>query len=171
MAKPTVKALSHVALYAPDPDMLAEFYENVLGLQIVARSKLNAEAIRSSVYLNSQSDDTSHQLSIFANPDIQHTAFEVDSLAALKTFYQVIVERGLRLRWMLNHGISLAFYFHDPADNLIKLYWSTGINYPQPYSHPIDLSQSEAVLQQDLSSMVERLKQPKGGTIGLQDEE
>ena len=162
MAKPIVKGLHHVALYAPDPDMLAEFYETVLGLQIVARSKLNAEAVRSSVFLNRQSEEASYQLSIFANPDIQHTAIEVESLADLKTFYGLIAKRDLPIRWVLNHGISLAFYFHDPASNLIKLYWSTGIDYPQPHSHPIDLTQSEADLRQDIANMLAKLKTPKG---------
>ena len=52
MARPIMKNLRHVALYAPDPDMLAEFYTTVLGLEIVAQSKMNAENIRSSVFLS-----------------------------------------------------------------------------------------------------------------------
>jgi catechol-2,3-dioxygenase len=157
MAKPTVKELSHVALYASDPDALAEFYETVLGLQTIVQGNKNAEGIRSSVYLNCQPEETSYQLAIFANADIQHTAFEVSSLADLKLFYDRIVENGLEIHWMLNHGVSLAFYFHDPADNLIKLFWSTGVNYPQPYSHPIDLSQPETILQQEVGHLVEKL--------------
>jgi catechol-2,3-dioxygenase len=162
MVKPIVKGVRHVALYAPNPDVLAEFFETVLGLQIVARSNRSTEAIRGSVYLNCESEETSYQLSIVANPDIRHTAFEVDSLADLKTFYALIVEYGLRIRWMLNHGVSLAFYFHDPADNLIKLYWSTGIDYPQPHGHPIDLTQSEAALRQDVANMVAKLNAARG---------
>ena len=107
----------------------------------------------------------------FANSDIQHTAFEVSSLENLKAIYELIIERGLQIRWMLNHGTSLALYFHDPANNLIKLFWSTGIDYPQPYSHPIDLTQSEAVLQQDIANLVARLKQLEGGDNELKDEE
>ena len=162
MVKPIVKGVRHVALYAPAPDALAEFYETVLGLQIVARSNLSAEAVRSSVFLNSQSEIASYQLAILANPDIRHTAFEVETLADLKTFYALILERELPIRWMLNHGVSLAFYFHDPADNLIKLYWSTGIDFPQPHGHPIDLTHSEAALRQDIANLVAKLNAPKG---------
>lgn len=153
MTKPTVKSLHGVALYAPDPDKLAEFYESVLGLHIVAMSKLRVESGRSSIYLSCTARETASHLAIFANPDIQHTAFEVPSLSNLKGIYELIVHRGLRIKWMLNHGISLAFYFHDPADNLIKLFWSTGIDYPQPYSHPIDLGQPESVILQDIDQL------------------
>ena len=162
MARPIVKDLHHVALYAPDPDMLAEFYTTVLGLQIVAQSKMNAENIRSSVSLSNQPKQKHHQLAIFANQEMQHTAFEVDSLADLKVFYELIVERDLSIRWVLNHGVSLAFYFHDPASNLIKLYWPTRVEYPQPYGHPIDLTQPEAVLRQDIANMLAKLKASKG---------
>ena len=123
---------------------------------------MNADDLRSSVFINSQLNEATYQLSIFANPDIQHTAFEVDSLADLKTFYALIVERDLPIRWVLNHGISLAFYFHDPSGNLIKLYWPTSVEYPQPYGHPIDLTQPEAVLRQDIANMLAKLKAPQG---------
>ena len=162
MAKPSVTQLDHVALYAPDPDALAEFYEGVLGLGIVARSKLSVEGIRSSIYLSCTSEETAYQLAIFANPDIHHTAFEVSSLANLKALYGLIVEHGLRIRWVLNHGISLAFYFYDPAGNLIKLFWLTGEKYPQPFGCPIDLTQPEAVLRQDVANMLAKLKTLKG---------
>ena len=80
----------------------------------------------------------------------------------LKNLYASIIECDLPIRWELNHGVSLAFYFHDPAGNLIKLYWPTEMAYPQPYGHPIDLTQSEATLRQELAMMQEKLKPSKG---------
>lgn len=162
MVKPIVKGLGCVGLYASDPDLLAAFYETVLGLKIVAKSQVNAEGIRSSIYLNCQLNESTYQVAIFANPDIQHTAFEVGSLADLKTFHELIVAQELPIRWVLNHGISLAFYFHDPAGNLIKLYWLTGEECPQPFSYPIDLTQPEAVLRQYVANMLAKLKTSKG---------
>lgn len=162
MARPIVKDIGCVALYAPEPDLLAEFYTSVLGLRIVAQSKLDAENIRSSVFLSSQLKQIHHQLAIFANQEMQHTAFEVDSLANLKSLHASIIECGLPIRWELNHGVSLAFYFHDPAGNLTKLYWPTGVDYPQPYGHPIDLTQPEATLRREIAMMQAKLKTSKG---------
>lgn len=95
---------------------------------------------------------------IYADPEIRHVAFEVESLADLQTCYQKIVAHDLPRRWVLNHGVALAFYFDDPAGNLVKLYWSTGGSYPQPHGHPIDLNLSEAALRQDVVDLVAHLK-------------
>lgn len=160
--KPIVKGVRHVGLYAPDPAALAAFYQAVLGLKVVGLSRLNTDKVRHSVFLGHH-PEAEHLLAIFANPAHQHTAFQVESLADLKLFYQRVVDHDLPVRWALNHGVSLAFYFADPAGNLIKLYWPTAVTYPQPHGHPIDLTQSEAALRQDVADLVAQLKAAKGG--------
>ena len=159
MARPSVTGVGHVGLYAPDPAALAKFYREVLGLQIVGQGRRNADGVRSSVFLSSRPEEDAHQVAIFANPEIRHTAFQVDSLTDLRTFYRLVVDRDWPIRWALNHGVSLAFYFHDPAGNLIKLYWPTGVAYPQPHGHPIDLTQSEAALRKNVADLVAQLKE------------
>jgi catechol-2,3-dioxygenase len=156
-----------VGLYASDPEALAEFYQAVLGLQVIGLSDLNAEGVRHSIFLSVYPDADHHQLAIFANPEHQYTAFQRASLADLRTLYQRIVERGLPIRWVLNHGVSLAFYFSDPAGNLIKIYWPTGVAYPQPHGHPIDLNQSEAALRQDVANLMAQFKLSEEGNSGL----
>jgi len=158
-ARPTITGLGHVGLQASDPAALAEFYQAVLRLQIVGQGDLNAEGLRSSVFLSSRAEDAPYQVAIYADPNLSHIAFEVASLADLQTFYKLVIDRGLPIRWTLNHGVSLAFYFTDPAGNLIKLYWPTGVAYPQPHGHPIDLTQPEAVLRQDVADLVAHLKE------------
>jgi hypothetical protein len=68
------------------------------------------------------------------------------------------VGRGLAVKASLNHGVSLAFYFDDPDGNMIEIYWATGLDYGQPYGHPIDLAQPEEGLLAD----VERLAAHQG---------
>lgn len=151
-----------VGLYAPDPDKLAAFYQTTLGLHIVGQGERNADRVRKSILLNNRSDVDQHQVIIYADPGISHVAFELESLADLQRCYQKVVDHDLPIRWVLNHGVALAFYFDDPAGNLIKLYWSTGERYPQPHGHPIDLSQSEATLRQDVIDLVAHLKHSNG---------
>ena len=161
-AKPTITGVRHVGLYAEDPAELAGFYRDLFGLQIVEASKLNADGVHHSLFLSRGAEGEHHQLAIFANPEHQYIAFAVESLADLRTLHQRFVERNLPIRWTLNHGISLAFYFTDPGGNQVKLYWPTGFARPQPHGHPIDLTQSEAILRQDVADLVAQLKGMKG---------
>jgi hypothetical protein len=83
---------------------------------------------------------------MFSNPDLAHRAFKLGSLAALKRFYQKIVGRGIPIKFQFLHGISIAFYFHDPEGNVIEVYWFTGLEHPQPCVQQVDLTKPEAEL-------------------------
>ena len=50
---------------------------------------------------------------------------------------------GCNIDRIVNHGIAFGCYFRDPEDNRIEVYWSTGIDYPQPHGDPIDLDEPE----------------------------
>ena len=165
--RPSVKGVDHVGIAAQNPEALANFYHEVLGLAIVGLGRMNGEGVRTSVFLGRQAGTAAHQMTIYADPAMRHTAFRVATLAALRALYQLIIARAIPVRWVLNHGVSLAFYFSDPASNLIKLYWPTGIAYPQPHGHPIDLSQSETALMQDVANLMAQFKLSKEGNSGL----
>jgi catechol 2,3-dioxygenase-like lactoylglutathione lyase family enzyme len=103
MNQPSITGVRHVGLHAPDPERLAAFYQDVLGLQIVAQSKPNVDGVHGSIFLSSPSAEDSYQVALFANPELSHTALQVASLADLRTFHQLLVARGLPIRWTLNH--------------------------------------------------------------------
>lgn len=156
---PRVTGVYHLGMHARDPQALAEFYRDVMGMQIVGGSGAD-DPFGASAFLSSRPADESHEIAIFANPIYKHTAFKVASLADLRAFYRRIVDRGLPIRMALNHGVSLAFYFADPEGNLIEVYWPTGVRYGQPYGHPIDLTLPEADLLQDVADLAERVGVP-----------
>ena len=85
--------IHHVGLYAKDPTVTAEFYRDVMGMQIVGGSSADAP-IGASAFLSSRPAEESHDLAIFADPAFQHTAFKVASLADLRAFYQSPLLRG-----------------------------------------------------------------------------
>lgn len=157
IANLVVKGVRQSGIYAPDPDALAKFYQEVLGLQIIGQGRLNADGVRHSVVLSRCRAAGANQVLIYADPTLCYSAFEVDSLVNLRAVYQLVVDRDLPIRWALNHGTELAFYFDDPAGNLIKLFWPTGVTFPQPHGHPIDLTQSEDELRQNVADMVANL--------------
>ncbi len=161
-SEPGPSGLSHIGIHSEDPAALAEFYQDVLDMQIVGSSTADSP-VGASTFLSSRPDEESHEIVIFANPDLSHTAFKVASLADLRTRYKDIVERGLPIKAVLNHGVSLAFYFDDPEGNMIEIYWPTKLAYGQPYGHPIDLTLTEEALLQDVAELASKVGIPWPG--------
>ena len=153
--KVELRGLCHVGLHSRNPAALAEFYRDVLGMEVVGGSGADS-AFGASTFLSSRPDEESHEIVFFANPDLQHAAFKTASLADLRAAYRRVVERGVAVRVALNHGVSLAFYFDDPEGHMIEVYWPTGLDFGQPYGHPIDLARGEEDLLQDVADLAAR---------------
>ena len=66
--------------------------------------------------------------------------------ADLRAFHRHIIDRGLPIKIVLNHGVSLSFYFADPEGHMIEIYWPTGIACIPRHGEPIDLTRSEEEL-------------------------
>ena len=115
---PQVIGVRHVGLSARDPAALAEFYRDVLGLQIVP---VDTSALGATAFLSSRPAEVPVDLALFANPAYRHTAFEVRSLADLRALHQRVLGRGVPVKMALNHGVSLSFYFDDPEGHLIEV--------------------------------------------------
>jgi len=139
----------HVGLYARDPAATAEFYRDVMGMQIVGGSSAD-HPFGASAFLTSCPEEEAHELALFANQDFRHFAFRVASLAELRSFYHRVLDRKVEVKMALNHGASIAFYFTDPDGNLVEIYWRTGIECPQPFLEPIDLSKTEESIRAKL---------------------
>jgi catechol-2,3-dioxygenase len=155
-----VIGVRHVGLSARDPAALAEFYRDVLGLQVVGGSTADTSAFAATAFLTSNPVEESHDLALFADPAYQHTAFKVGSLADLRAIHQRVIGRGVPVKMAFNHGVSLAFYFDDPEGHLIEVYWPTGVACRQPHGDPIDLTRSEAALWRDVVESVARAGAP-----------
>ena len=116
----------HVGLHASNPPASAEFYRDVLGMEIVGGSSPE-HPIGATAFLSSRPDEESHEIALFANPAFAHVAFKVSSLAELRSVHARVVERNIPIKFLSNHGVSFAFYFDDPDGNMIEVYWPQGI--------------------------------------------
>lgn len=152
---PAPSGLCHIGIHSKDPAKLAEFYRDVLGMQVVGGSGSDSP-FGASTFLSSRPDQESHEIVIFANETFRHTAFRMPTLADLRARYRDVVDRGVAVKMTLNHGVSLAFYFDDPEGNMIEIYWATGLAYGQPYGHPIDLSLPQEALLRDVAELASR---------------
>jgi catechol-2,3-dioxygenase len=141
--------LGHVGMYAKNPASLAEFYRDVMGMQVVGGSDAS-HPLGATAFLGSRPGEEHHEIAMFSNAELAHRAFKVGSLAALKRFYQEIVRRGIPIKSQFNHGNAFAFYFSDPEGNLIEVYWRTGLEHPQPFAQATDLTKTEEELLEEL---------------------
>src|SRR5271169_4576174 len=142
--------IHHVGLRATNPAASAEFYRDVLGMEIVGGSAPD-HPLGATAFLSSRPDEESHEIALFADPAFAHVAFKVSSLAELRSFHARVVEKNIPIKVAFNHRVSFAFYFDDPDGNMIEVYWPTGdLSQRQPYGEPLDLSQPDEVLLENL---------------------
>ena len=150
--KQTGHPIRHVGLHAADPAALAEFYRDVLGIQIVGGST-PYHPLGASAFLSSRPDEESHDIALVADPAFAHIAFKVSSLAEFRSFHARVVEMNIPIKFLFNHRVSFAFYFDDPDGNLIEVYWPTGdLSCRQPFVEPLDLSQPDEVLLEKIKA-------------------
>jgi catechol 2,3-dioxygenase len=152
-----LRGVSHVGIAARDPHALASFYRDVMGMTITGGSEAGP-GFGACAFLSSRPDEENHEVVFFADRQYAHTAFRVESLAELRSRYRAVVERGIAIRTVVNHGCSLAFYFHDPEGNQIEVYWATHVDNWQPYGDPVDLNASE----EELLAEVARVQRETG---------
>ena len=139
--------IHHVGIYVKDPLLSAQFYRDILGMQLVGGTPADTPGLGASAFLTSRPGEESHEIALFSQPQFRHVAFKVASLAELKRLYRLVLERELPIKLTADHGASLAFYFDDPDGNMIEVYWPTGRHVKQPCLKPLDLNQSdEAIL-------------------------
>jgi catechol-2,3-dioxygenase len=138
--------VGHVGLGATNPAGSAEFYRDVLGMEIVGGSTPD-HPLGATAFLSSRPDEESHEIALFADPAFAHVAFKVSSLAELRSFHARVVEKNIPIKFAFNHRVSFAFYFDDPDGNMIEVYWPTGdLSRRQPHAEPLDLSQPDRAM-------------------------
>src|SRR5258708_28260470 len=144
--------IRHVGLRARNPEASAEFYRDVLVMEIVGGS-MPDHPLGATAFLSSRPDEESHEIALFANPVFAHIAFKVSSLAEFRSFHARVVEKNIPIKCVFNHLMSFAFYFDDPDGNMIEVYWPTGdLSWRQPSVEPLDLSQPDEALIETITA-------------------
>src|SRR5215472_595307 len=156
--------IHHVGLRATDPAASAQFYRDILGMEIVGGSAAD-HPLGASAFLSGRPDEESHEIALFTNPAFAHIAFKVSSLAELRSYYARVVERNIPIKFLANHGVSFAFYFDDPDGNMIEVYWPTGelSRSLQPQMEPLDLSEPDEALLEKILAKHPQSGAPAGG--------
>jgi catechol-2,3-dioxygenase len=144
--------IHHVGIHATNPAASAEFYRDVLGMEIVGGSAPD-HPLGATAFVSSRPDEESHEIALFADPALAHIAFKVSSLAEFRSFHARVVEKNIPIKFAFNHRVAFAFYFEDPDGNMIEVYWPTGdMSWRQPIVEPLDLSQPDEVLLEKIAA-------------------
>jgi catechol-2,3-dioxygenase len=117
-------ALHHVNLKTPRLQAMIEWYGLVVGLR-------PTYAFDGGAWLTN--DAANHRLALLSTPlvrddpdklvhaGIHHIAFEYDTLDALLGTYVRLAPLGIVPHCLLDHGMTLSFYYPDPDGNSVEL--------------------------------------------------
>jgi catechol 2,3-dioxygenase len=116
--------LHHVNLKTTRPQELIDWYGEVLSMEVIHQFPGGA-------WLTN--DEANHRIALLHSPHvtddpdkivhagIHHTAFEFDSIGELLATWERLRDRGIRPHMVLDHGMTLSFYFVDPDGNSVEL--------------------------------------------------
>jgi catechol-2,3-dioxygenase len=139
--------LGHVAIPAQHPKELAEYYRTLLGLDVTVEGTL--PNMGPFIFLGDSDARQQQWMALVTRPEARHVAWEVESLAMLKTCYAEAKTNGISISFALNHGVTLSLYLRDPEGNAVEIYWPTGRSVDGMFAEPFDptlLERPDAVL-------------------------
>jgi len=128
MAIPRVKRIAHIVLYVRDPRASAQWYCDVLGMRISAT--VPDGPYRGGVFLSFGEQD--HDLALFPaaaatdrGKEFEHIGLEVEcdgDIDRLRRLYGKMLQRGVRINEVLDHGVSIGVYFFDPDGHQLEVF-------------------------------------------------
>jgi catechol-2,3-dioxygenase len=145
--------LGHVAFPAQQPEVLAQFYHEALGLEETMKGSL--PNLGDFVFLSDQVEERQQTVAFITRAEARHVAWEVESLVALQRVYADANAHGAVILFALNHRTTISLYLRDPEGNSVEVYWPTGQQTDGLHADPIDLAlftQSEAALRAAVGS-------------------
>jgi catechol 2,3-dioxygenase len=144
--------IGHVHLKVADIDRALDFYQGVLGFQVMARMGPQAAFISAGGYHHHIGLNTWQSRGATPAPPghtgLFHAAIRYPTRRALAVALRRLIDAGVPLTGASDHGVSEALYLNDPDGNGLELYWDRPRDqWPRPadgsgvemYTAPLDL--------------------------------
>jgi catechol-2,3-dioxygenase len=158
---PKVSSLGHVGVYVRDIERSVAFYRDIIGLHVSDRSP------RGGVFMTAQERTLEHHELLLApgrndagNVNVlQQVSFRCATLKDVKDFYKTFVDNQVPINRVVSHGNTVSVYAQDPDGNSVEVYWPSGVDVPQPFGKPMDLTKSEAEIREQLNQILKDWEQ------------
>ena len=85
---------------------------------------------------------------------LQQISFRCTTLKDVKDFYKAFVDNHVPINRVVSHGNTVSIYAQDPDGNSVEVYWPSGVDVPQPFGKPMDLSKSESEIRDQLNDIL-----------------
>jgi len=114
-------SIGHVALVVSDLDLMAEFYERIIGLNLISRSGEAASlGVATTPLIELRQDKAAKSRPQEAG--LFHTAFLLPARRDLGSWLHHASDHDIRLEGASDHLVSEALYLTDPEGNGIEIY-------------------------------------------------
>ena len=154
--------LAHLGIFCKDLDAMIAFYTREFGM-IVTDSGLGksgkAATRRRGAFLSADPSEH-HQLALIEGrdpetlPTTAQISFLVPTLGQLRAFWAHVVQTGIPVQVVKNHGNAWSVYIDDPDGNMIEVYTHAPWYTEQPVGEPLDLTQSEEEILRQTKELV-----------------
>lgn len=157
LADPKSLQLSHLGFYTRDLNLMARFYQEVLGFTETDRGNLGPVQL---IFLSR--DPTEHHQLVLASGRpadanyrlINQISFRVADVATLKLVHRLaLAHPGVSDMQPASHGNAISIYFRDPEDNRIEVFFDTPWYCEQPVREPVDMSASDEQIMADCQAL------------------
>jgi catechol-2,3-dioxygenase len=163
-----VTRLNHAVLFVREIERSLAFYRDVLGFEVLTQAP-------NAVFLRAPGSTNDHDLGLFAmgsaagsseagrsHVGLYHLAWEVDTLAELARFADVLKTHGA-LVGASDHGTTKALYAHDPDGLEFEMSWLV----PADRVADARLPEGAVTLPLDLPREIERYGAQTRGGVGI----
>ncbi|MBS1702488.1 MAG: VOC family protein [Armatimonadetes bacterium] len=124
---PAQTRIGHVHLKVSDLDRSLDFYTRVLGFQLVQRYGSQAAFVSAGGYHHLIGLNTWQSKGGTPPPPrttgLFHVAILFPTRRDLAVALKNLVDNGVTIDGVADHGVSEAIYFRDPDENGIEIYW------------------------------------------------
>ncbi len=90
---------------------------------------------------------------------LQQISFRCATLKDVKDFYQTFIDNHVPINRVVSHGNTVSVYAQDPDGNSVEVYWPSGVDVPQPFGKPMDLTKSEGEIREQLNHILKEWEQ------------
>jgi catechol 2,3-dioxygenase len=124
---PAGTSIGHVHLKVSDFDKALQFYQGLLGFELMQRYGTQAAFISAGGYHHHIGLNTWYSEGAGpapkGSPGLFHTAILYSTRKDLAMVLQRLLDAGYPLTDASDHGVSEALYLNDPDGNGVELYW------------------------------------------------